>query len=171
MEIISSLEYKLSCAEEEVHRLNSKIIDGVEKLQSSEQKCLLLETSNHTLQSELQSLAQKVGSQSEELNEKQQELGRLWACIQEERLRFIEVETAFQTLQQLHSQSQEELRSLASELNSKVEIMGNVESRKQALEDEVHRVTLLVFIIVVAFVVVIWTGLGKNPIDSEVAAQ
>ncbi|KAG5016684.1 hypothetical protein JHK85_022820 [Glycine max] len=40
---------------------------------------------------------------------------------------------------QLHSQSQEELRSLASELNSKVEIMGNVESRKQALEDEVHR--------------------------------
>ncbi|KHN14045.1 hypothetical protein glysoja_038101 [Glycine soja] len=32
-------------------------------------------------------------------------------------------------------------------------------------------VTLLVFIIVVAFVVVIWIGLGKNPIDSEVAAQ
>ncbi|KAG5028990.1 hypothetical protein JHK87_012504 [Glycine soja] len=86
MEIISSLEYKLSCAEEEVHRLNSKIVDEVEKLQSSEQKCLLLETSNHTLQSELQSLAQKVGSQSEELNEKQQELGRLWGCIQEERL-------------------------------------------------------------------------------------
>ncbi|KAL2663953.1 hypothetical protein AAZV13_02G130300 [Glycine max] len=141
MEIISSLEYKLSCAEEEVHRLNSKIVDGVEKLQSSEQKCLLLETSNHTLQSELQSLAQKVGSQSEELNEKQQELGRLWGCIQEERLRFIEAETAFQTLQQLHSQSQEELRSLASELNSKVEILGNVESRKQALEDEVHRVS------------------------------
>ncbi|XP_028208403.1 protein NETWORKED 1D-like [Glycine soja] len=70
MEIISSLEYKLSCAEEDVHRLNSKIVDG----------------------SELQSLAQKVGSQSEELNEKQQELGRLWGCIQEERLRFIEAE-------------------------------------------------------------------------------
>ncbi|KAH1119041.1 hypothetical protein GYH30_047724 [Glycine max] len=125
MEIISSLEYNLSCAEEE----------------SSEQKCLLLETSNHTLQSELQSLAQKVGSQSEELNEKQQELGRLWGCIQKERLRFIEAETAFQTLQQLHSQSQEELRSLASELNSKVEILGNVESRKPDLEDEVHRVS------------------------------
>uniref|UniRef100_K7MMM6 NAB domain-containing protein n=1 Tax=Glycine max TaxID=3847 RepID=K7MMM6_SOYBN len=130
MEIISSLEYKLSCAEEEVHRLNSKIVDGVEKLQSSKQKCLLLETSNHTLQSELQSLAQKVGSQS-----------RLWGCIQEERLQFIEAEAAFQTLQQLHSQSQEELRSLASELNSKVEILGNVESCKQALEDEVHRVS------------------------------
>ncbi|KAG5002751.1 hypothetical protein AAZX31_10G028200 [Glycine max] len=141
LEIISSLEYKLSCAEEEVRSLNSKIVDGVEKLQSSEQKCLLLETSNHMLQSELQSLAQKMGSQSEELNEKQQELGRLWGCIQDERLRFMEAETAFQTLQQLHSQSQEELRSLASELTSKVEILGNVESRKQALEDEVLRVS------------------------------
>ncbi|KAK7355838.1 hypothetical protein VNO80_15100 [Phaseolus coccineus] len=141
LEIISCLEHKLSCAEEEVRRLNSKIDDGVEKLQSSEQKCLLLETSNHTLQSELQSLAQQMGSQSEELTEKQKELSRLWGCIQEERLRFIEAETAFQTLQQLHSQSQEELRSLAAEFHSKVDILGYVESRKQALEDEIHRVS------------------------------
>ncbi|RDX84892.1 Protein NETWORKED 1D, partial [Mucuna pruriens] len=141
LEIISSLEHKLYCAEEEVRRLNSKIDDGVEKLQGSEQKCLLLETSNHTLQSELQSLEQKMGAQSEEINEKQEELGRLWDCIQEERLRFIEAETAFQTLQQLHSQSQEELRSLAAEFHSKVEILGNVESHKQALENEVHRVS------------------------------
>ncbi|XP_047175149.1 protein NETWORKED 1D-like [Vigna umbellata] len=141
LEMISGLEYKLSCAEEEVRRLNSKIDDEVEKLQSSEKKCLLLETSNHNLQSELQSLAQQMGSQSEELNEKQKELSRLWGCIQEERLRFIEAETAFQTLQQLHSESQEELRSLAAELHSKVDILGNVESRKQALEDEIHRVS------------------------------
>ncbi|KAL2323523.1 hypothetical protein Fmac_027902 [Flemingia macrophylla] len=141
LEIISSLEYKLSCAEEEVRRLNSKIDDGIEKLQSSEQKCLVLETSNHAMQSELQSLQQKMESHSEEINEKQKELGRLWSCMQEERLRFIEAETAFQTLQQLHSQSKEELRSLAAELHSKVEILGSVESRKQALEDEVHRVT------------------------------
>ncbi|QCE06487.1 Protein Networked NET [Vigna unguiculata] len=141
LEIISGLEYKLSCAEEEVRRLNSKIDDEVEKLQSSEKKCLLLETSNHNLQSELQSLAQRMGSQSEELNEKQKELSRLWGCMQEERLRFIEAETAFQTLQQLHSQSQEELRSLAAELHSKVDTLGNVESRKQALEDEIHRVS------------------------------
>ncbi|XP_061375344.1 protein NETWORKED 1D-like [Gastrolobium bilobum] len=140
LEIISSLEHKLSCAEEEVHRLNSKIDDGVEKLHSSEQKCLLLETSNDTLQSELQSLAQKIGFQSEELSEKQKELGTLWTCIQEERLRFIEAETAFQTLQNLHSQSQEELRSLAADHHSKAEILENVESRRQALEDEVHRV-------------------------------
>lgn len=140
LEIISSLEHKLSCAEEEVGRLNSKIDDEVEKLHSSEQKCLLLETSNHALQSELQSLAHKMGSQSEELNEKQKELGKLWSSLQEERLRFIEAETAFQTLQHLHSQSQEDLRALAADFHGKLEILGNVESRKQSLEDEVHRV-------------------------------
>ncbi|TKY62423.1 NETWORKED 1D [Spatholobus suberectus] len=139
LEIISSLEHKLSCAQEEVQKLNCKINDGVEKLHSSEQKCILLETSNQTLQSELQSLAQKLGSQSEELSEKQKELGRLWTCIQEERLRFIEAETAFQTLQNLHSQSQEELRSLATKFQSKVEILENMESHKQALKDEVHK--------------------------------
>lgn len=140
LEIISSLEHKLSCAEEEVRRLNFKIDDEVEKLRSSVQKCLLLETSNHTLQSELQSLVQKVGSQSEELSEKQKELGRLWSCIQDERLRFIEAETAFQTLQHLHSQSQEDLRALSAELHNKVETLGNMESHKQALEDELHSV-------------------------------
>ncbi|XP_061366976.1 protein NETWORKED 1D [Gastrolobium bilobum] len=139
LEIISSLEHKLSCAEEEVHGLNCKLNDGVEKLQGSEQKCLLLETSNQTLQSELQSLAQKMGSQSEELSEKQKELGRLWTCIQEERLRFIEAETAFQTLQNLHSQSQEELRSLAAQLHNKAGILENMQSCKQALQDEVHK--------------------------------
>ncbi|CAK8543490.1 unnamed protein product [Lathyrus sativus] len=139
LEIISSLEHKLSCAQEEVHELNCKINDGAQKLHVSEQKRVLLETSNHTLQSELQSLAQKTGSQSEELSEKQKELGRLWTCIQEERMRFIEAETAFQTLQNVHSQSQEELESLAAELHNKVEILETMESHKQALEDEVHK--------------------------------
>ncbi|KAL1367392.1 hypothetical protein HN51_021457 [Arachis hypogaea] len=139
LEIISSLEHKLSCAEEEIRRLHSQINEGIEKLRNSEEKCLLLETSNHTLHSELQSLAQKMGSQNEELSEKQKELGKIWSCLQEERLRFIEAETAFQTLQDLHAQSQEELRSLAADLHGKAEKLENVESQKQALQDEVHR--------------------------------
>lgn len=140
LDIISSLEHKLSCAEEEMRKLTCNVQDEAEKLECSEQKCLFLETSNQTLQSELQSLVQKMGSQSEELNEKQKELGRLWTCVQEERLRFMEAETAFQNLQHLHSQSQEELRSLAVELQNKAEILENVESCKKALEDEVQRV-------------------------------
>ncbi|CAI8614228.1 unnamed protein product [Vicia faba] len=102
LEIISSLEHKLSCVQEE-------------------------------------SLAQKTVSQSEELSEKQKELGRLWSCVQDERMRFIEAETAFQTLQNVHSQSQEELKSLAAELHNKVGILERMESHKKALEDEVHK--------------------------------
>ncbi|XLR25554.1 hypothetical protein S83_053454 [Arachis hypogaea] len=133
LEIISSLKHKLSCAEKEVYKLKSKIADEAEKLKSSEQKCLHLETSNLSLQSELQSLTQKISSQSEEFSEKQKELSRLWTSIQEERLRFIDAETAFQTLQNLHSKSQDDLRSLAA-------VVHNMESQNQALEDEVHRV-------------------------------
>ncbi|KAG4946701.1 hypothetical protein JHK87_042708 [Glycine soja] len=162
LEKISNLEKNISSLQKEARELNDRATKAETETESLKQELArvkaekeatlvqynqFLETisklEERIKESELQSLAQKVGSQSEQLNEKQQELGRLWGCIQEERLRFIEAKTAFQTLQQLHSQSQEELRSLASELNSKVEILRNVESRKQALEDEVHRDEIL----------------------------
>ncbi|XP_030947574.1 protein NETWORKED 1D [Quercus lobata] len=140
LEMISSLEQKISCAQEEAQRLNTEINDGVAKLKGAEEKCLLLENSNQSLQSELESLVHKMGSQSEELTEKQKELGRLWTCIQEERLRFVEAETAFQTLQHLHSQSQEELRSLAAELRHRNLMVKDMETCNQGLMDEVQKV-------------------------------
>ncbi|KAK9984254.1 hypothetical protein SO802_033779 [Lithocarpus litseifolius] len=140
LEVISSLEQKISCAQEEARRLNTEINDGVAKLKGAEEKCLLLENSNQSLQSELESFVHKMGSQSEELTEKQKELGRLWTCIQEERLRFVEAETAFQTLQHLHSQSQEELRSLAAELRHRNLMVKDMETCNQGLMDEVQKV-------------------------------
>jgi chromosome segregation ATPase len=140
LETISSLEHTISCAQEEVQRLNCEVDDEVAKLKGAEERCLLLEKSNQTLQSELESLVKKMGSQSEELTEKQKELGRLWTCIQEERLRFMEAETAFQTLQHLHSQSQEELRSLAADLHNRAQILNDMETHNQGLEVEVQRV-------------------------------
>ncbi|KAK3193733.1 hypothetical protein Dsin_025043 [Dipteronia sinensis] len=140
LETISNLEHKLACVQEEARRLNSELDDEVAKFKGAEEKCLLLERSNQTLHSELESTAQKMGSQSQELTEKQKELGRLWTCIQEERLRFMEAETAFQTLQHLHSQSQEELRSLAAEFQNRVHILKDMETRNQCLQDEVEKV-------------------------------
>ena len=140
LERIAGLELKISCAEEEAQRLNGEIDNGVAKLKGAEEQCLLLERTNHSLQSELGSLAQKLGTQFEELTEKQKELGRLWICIQEERLRFMEAETAFQTLQHLHSQSQEELRSVAAELQTKGQILKDMETQNRGLQDEVHNV-------------------------------
>ncbi|KGN44784.1 protein NETWORKED 1D [Cucumis sativus] len=140
LEKISSLEYRLSCAEEEAERLHREIDDGVLKLRSAEEKCLSLETSNVALQSELESLVLKMGSQNQELTENQKELGRLWNCIQDEHLRFVEAETAFQTLQDLHSQTEEELRSLAAELQNRSQILKNLEIQNQTLIAEVQEV-------------------------------
>ncbi|KAJ8899480.1 hypothetical protein K2173_018454 [Erythroxylum novogranatense] len=140
LERISVLEHKLTCAEEEAQRLKSERDDGVAKFKGSEEKCLLMEMSNQTMQLELESMSQKVAAQSEELTEKQKEMGRLWACIQEEHLHFVEAETAFQTLQHLHSQSQEELRSMVAELQNRSQIFESLETRNQILQNEVEQV-------------------------------
>nr|XP_016498121.1 PREDICTED: protein NETWORKED 1D-like [Nicotiana tabacum]XP_016498122.1 PREDICTED: protein NETWORKED 1D-like [Nicotiana tabacum] len=140
LETISTLEEKLSCAKEEAQRLNAEINDGVAKLEGAEGRCLLLERSNKSLQSELESLALKMGTQSQELTEKQKELGTLWTCVQEERLRFVEAETAFQTLQHLHAKAQEEMRALASELQNRLQVLKDLETHNQTLQDEVQKV-------------------------------
>ncbi|CAI9785683.1 unnamed protein product [Fraxinus pennsylvanica] len=140
LETISCLEKKLTSAQEEAQRLNGEIDYGVSKLKGAEEQCLLLERSNQSLHSELESLMLKMGTQTQELTEKDNELGRLWACVQEERLRFVEAETAFQTLQHLHAQTQEELRSLASELQRRAELLKTVESHNQSLQNEVLQV-------------------------------
>ncbi|XWS46865.1 hypothetical protein CRYUN_Cryun14cG0104700 [Craigia yunnanensis] len=140
LETISSLENKLACAQKEAQRLNSKVDDGAAKLKGAEERCSLLERTNQSLHTELESLVLKMGDQSQELTEQQKELGRLWTSIQEERLRFMEAETAFQTLQHLHSQSQEELRSLATELQNRAQILQDIKTHNQGLEDELQRV-------------------------------
>uniref|UniRef100_A0A5B6Z4R9 Uncharacterized protein n=1 Tax=Davidia involucrata TaxID=16924 RepID=A0A5B6Z4R9_DAVIN len=140
LETISSLEHKLSFAQEESQRLNGELDNGVAKLKGAEERCLLLEGSNQSLHCELESLVLKMGTQTQELTDKQKELGRLWTCVQEERLRYMEAETAFQTLQHLHSQAQEELRSLASELQNKAQILRDMETHNQSLQDEVLKV-------------------------------
>ncbi|KAL3849891.1 hypothetical protein ACJIZ3_011773 [Penstemon smallii] len=137
LEKISSLENKLSSAEEEAKRLNMEIDNGVSKLKGAEEQCLLLEKSNKSLHSELESLMLNMGTQTQELTDKNKELGRLWTCVQEERLRFVEAETAFQTLQHLHAQTQEELHSMASELQNRAQLLKVSETHNQNLQDEV----------------------------------
>ncbi|XP_051118463.1 protein NETWORKED 1D-like [Andrographis paniculata] len=140
LETIATLESKLKAAEEEAKRLNVEVDDGVTKLKTAEEQCVLLERSNQSLHSELESLMFKMGTQTQELTEKQKELGTLWACIQEERLRFVEAETAFQTLQHLHAQTQEELRGVASELQNRTQLLKAMETENSSLQDEVLKV-------------------------------
>ncbi|XP_019094932.1 PREDICTED: protein NETWORKED 1D [Camelina sativa] len=138
LDTIADLKLKLFHAQEETQRLSREIEDGVAKLKFAEEKCVVLERSNQNLHSELDGLLEKLGSQSNELTEKQKEMGRLWTSVQEEHLRFMEAETAFQTLQQLHSQSQEELSTLALELQSRSQILKDMEARNHGLQEEVQ---------------------------------
>lgn len=140
LETISNLEQKLTLADEEAKRLNGEIENGVSKLLGTTEQCHMLERSNKSLHSELEALTSKMGAQSQELTEKQKELGKLWACVHEERLRFVDAETAFQTLQHLHAQTQEELRAMSSELQNRAQLLKVAETQKQSLQDEVLRV-------------------------------
>ncbi|KAJ0245213.1 Protein NETWORKED 1D [Hirschfeldia incana] len=138
LETIADLKLKLFHAQEETQRLSREIEDGVAKLKFAEEKCVVLERSNHNLHSELDGLLEKLGNQSHELTEKQKEMKKLWNTVQEEHLRFVEAETAFQTLQQLHSQSQEELNTLALELQNRSQILKDMEARNSVLLEEVQ---------------------------------
>lgn len=137
---IATLERDIILIQEESERLKVEVEDGVAKLKGSEEQCLLLDRSNKSLHSEVESLEKKVGVQNQELSEKQKELGRLWTCVQEERMRFMEAETSFQSLQNLHSKVQEELRSVTTDLHKNVQLLKDLENEKQHLEDEVQKV-------------------------------
>lgn len=139
LEKIAALEREIAAIQEEAERLRAQVHDGVAKLKGTEEQCLLLDKSNKSLQSEVDSLVQKVGVQDQELSEKQKELGRLWTCVQEERMRFMEAENAFQSLQNSHSKVQEELRSVATELQKKVQLLKDMEVHNQHLQDEVQK--------------------------------
>ncbi|KAL1225116.1 Protein NETWORKED 1C [Cardamine amara subsp. amara] len=139
LNIIAGLKLKLYHAQEETQSLSHEIEDGVAKLKFSEEKCLVLEKSNQNLHSELDVLLEKLGNQSQKLTEKQTELVKLWSCVQEEHLHLQEAETAFQTLQQLHSQSQEELNNLAVELQTRSQIMKDMEIRNSELNEDIQK--------------------------------
>ncbi|KAK9747725.1 hypothetical protein RND81_02G011600 [Saponaria officinalis] len=130
-----SLE-KIATLEREITVIQEK----AEKLKESEELCVELDRSNKSLLSEVDSLEHKIGIQNEELSEKQRELGRLWTCVQEERMRFMDTEAGFKSLQNLHSKVQVELRSVANELQKKVQLLKELENQKQRLEDEVQKV-------------------------------
>lgn len=137
LETISSLELEISTASEELQNLKCEINSKVENLKGAEKQFSQVETSNQSLHSELETLVLKVDTQNEELTQKQKELGRLWACIQEERLRFMESDTAFRALQLVHSQAQEDLRSLASELQKRSQTLKDIETHNDSLQNDI----------------------------------
>ncbi|KAL0284613.1 UNVERIFIED_CONTAM: protein NETWORKED 1B [Sesamum calycinum] len=140
LETISKLEKDISSAKEDVKRLNNDILIGSLKLKTAEEKCTLLEMSNLSLRVEADNLAKKIAMKDQELSEKQEELENLQTCLQGEHLRHAQIEATLQTLQNLHSQSQDDQRAIALELRNVLQMLKNMEASKHVLEEEMQQV-------------------------------
>lgn len=137
---ISNLEGEISSAQEDKERLNSEVAMGVARLRDSEQRYLLLETENHSLNKKVEGLVQETDMQRRGLLDKQEELERLQNHVKEESIRVIQAEAAFQVLQNLHSQSQEAQKSLTMELQKGLLMLKDMEHWSKSLEDELQQV-------------------------------
>ncbi|CAH8316906.1 unnamed protein product [Eruca vesicaria subsp. sativa] len=128
LETISNLEREVSHAQDNAKRLSSEVLAGAAKVKTVEEQCSLLESHNQNLKVEADNLAQKMSAKDQELVQKQNELEKLQALMQEQQFRFSELETSLRSLESLHSQSQEEQKVLTMELQSKAQILRELEN-------------------------------------------
>ncbi|KAG8370252.1 hypothetical protein BUALT_Bualt14G0097600 [Buddleja alternifolia] len=140
LETISKLEKDMSNAKEDVKRLNNDVLIGNVKLKASEEKHTVLEMSNLSLRAEAKNLAKKIAMKDEELSQKQDELENLQRNLQGENLRYTEIEATLETLQNVHSQSQDDQRVLAIELKNALQMLNGLEVSKNGLEEEIKQV-------------------------------
>ncbi|KAJ0254783.1 Protein NETWORKED 1A [Hirschfeldia incana] len=140
LETISKLEREVSHAQENAKRLSSEVLAGAAKLKTVEDQCTVLESSNETLKLEADGLTHKLAAKDQELIQKQSELEKFQALIQDEHSRFLKIETSLSSLKSLHCQSQDEQKVLTSEIQSRVDMLRELETRNQKLEGEISSV-------------------------------
>lgn len=136
LETISNLEREVSHAQDNAKRLSSEVLAGAAKVKTVEEQCALLESFNQNLKVEADSLAQKMSAKDQELVQKQKDLEKLQTLMQEQEFRFLELETSLRNLESLHSQSQEEQRVLTMELQSKAQMLRELEMSNHKLEGD-----------------------------------
>ncbi|KAL0689080.1 hypothetical protein Bca4012_088757 [Brassica carinata] len=127
LETISNLEREVSHAQDNAKRLSSEVLAGAAKVKTVEEQCARLESFNQNLKVEADNLAQKMSAKDQELVWKQKELEKLQDLMQEQQFRFSELETSLRSLESLHSQSQEEQKVLTMELQSKTQVLRELE--------------------------------------------
>ncbi|KAK6913977.1 Protein Networked (NET), actin-binding (NAB) domain, partial [Dillenia turbinata] len=137
---IAKLEREISHAQEDAKRLSNELVIGAAKLESAEQKCILLERLNESLRAEAEKMLKRISTRNQELSEKQAELEKIQVHVQDWHSRFVKVEATLQTLQDLHSQSQDEQKALALEVRNGLQLLKELEACKLSLEDELQQV-------------------------------
>ncbi|OIV94990.1 hypothetical protein TanjilG_22187 [Lupinus angustifolius] len=140
LEKISKMDTEILCVQENSKRLNREVEKGAEKLKNAEKQCDMLEESNQSLQLEAENLVQKLAMKDRELLEKYAEIDRLQTQKREEHSYFLETESTLQNLQKLHSQSQQEQRTLALELKYGLHLLKDLELSKQGFKEEMQEI-------------------------------
>ncbi|VVB01129.1 unnamed protein product [Arabis nemorensis] len=140
LETISNLEREVSHAQDNAKRLSSEVLAGAAKVKTVEEQCALLESFNQTLKVEADNLAKKMSTKDQELVQKQNELEKLQALIEEGHLRFSELGASLRNLESLHSQSQEEQKVLTLERESKIQMLRELEMRNHKLEGDISSI-------------------------------
>ncbi|CAN0887071.1 Protein NETWORKED 1A [Linum grandiflorum] len=148
LEMISLLERRISFAEENARMLNElaeKAETEVNSLRESiaelkEKEAEAQEDSNESLKLEAENLVQRIAMKDQELSKKGFELEKLRTLLEEEKLQFAQVEANLQTLQKLHSRSQEEQKALAVKLQTKLQMLNDAERFNRDLQEDLNRV-------------------------------
>ncbi|XP_075516233.1 protein NETWORKED 1A-like [Primulina tabacum] len=139
LEIIAKLEKDISSANEDVKHVNNEVLIGTDKLKTAEEKSNLLQMSNQSLRAEADNLMRKIAVKDRELTEKQEDLEKLQMNLQGENSRHAQIEALLENLQHLHSQSQDDQRKLAMELENRLLKIKDLESCKVGLEEEIRK--------------------------------
>ncbi|KAL1220670.1 Protein NETWORKED 1B [Cardamine amara subsp. amara] len=140
LETIPSLEREVSDAQDNAKRLSSEVLAGAAKVKTVEEQCALLEIFNKTLKVEADTIAYKMSAKDQELVQKQNELEKLQDLMKEEHLRFSELADSLRNLESLHSKSQEEQKVLTLELQSRIQMLRELEMRNYKLEGDISSV-------------------------------
>ncbi|CAN1193368.1 Protein NETWORKED 1A [Linum perenne] len=136
LERIAMMENEISQAHEDVKRLNSEVVT----LKGTEENSFLLERTNQSLQLEAEDLVHRIAMKDQQLSTKGFELEKLHNLLEEEKLQFAQVEANLQTLQKLHSRSQEEQKNLALNLQTKLHILKDMETFNRDLQEDLNQV-------------------------------
>ncbi|WOL05048.1 hypothetical protein Cni_G13771 [Canna indica] len=138
---VSYLEDEISLTKAELEKLNDEMIIESSCFNSAEERSLVLEKANQSLQSELGILKQKIKEQQEKFHKNVKELEILNISLQNEQQRNLKVEMAFQSVEKRHIEAEEDMKHLKLEIKYGVEKLKDVEEELQKISEENARLS------------------------------
>lgn len=128
LERVSCLEAQLLVAQLETEKI-------VKKAEKSSKRASYLESQLLVAHSETEKIVKKAQMLEQELEHKNKEVGNLQSTLQEEGQKCIRAETAFRRVEHLHLQLQEEAKTLAQNLETLSNKLGEVENERLDLQN------------------------------------